>query len=109
MAKLALRLALAVLAKSELKVALTRAVSSTFRTLRRLCLLMSEINSLHLHRRQAEDLIADYIELESSMHMLTRDMAQAHHVVASVCKLVALSERVEQDQGLARQLKRKFA
>ena len=56
-----------------------------------------------------EDLIADYIELESSMSKLTRDMAQANRVVASMCKLVALSERMELDQALARQLKRKFA
>ena len=56
-----------------------------------------------------EDLIADYIELESSMSKLTRDMAPANRVVASMCQLVALSERMELDEALARQLQRKFA
>eukprot|EP01043_Picozoa_sp_COSAG02_P016120 COSAG02_NODE_703_length_18313_cov_58.533652_3_plen_347_part_00 len=55
-----------------------------------------------------EDLIADYIELESLMSKLTTETAQANRVVANVCKLVALSERIELDQALARQLKRKF-
>jgi hypothetical protein len=61
-------------------------------------------------RSPRQDLIADIIELESSMSSghLTMETAQTNHTVAKVCKLIALCERMSADGALARQLRRKF-
>ena len=61
-----------------------------------------------------EDSIADYIELEASVGVLTHEMLYSQHTghaqknAARVHKLVALSTRMGSDEALARQVRRKL-
>eukprot|EP01052_Picozoa_sp_SAG31_P038663 SAG31_NODE_5211_length_2673_cov_3.479409_1_plen_121_part_00 len=55
-----------------------------------------------------EDLCADWIELEASVGKLSTEVAQTHHAGATVCKLVALSEKMLCNTAFARQLRRKI-
>ena len=56
-----------------------------------------------------QDSCADVIELEASVGVLTMEAAQTNRVVAKVCKMVALSQKMHADAAFARQLRRKFA
>ena len=48
------------------------------------------------------------IELEASVGVLTAEIAQTQPTVAKVRNLIALSEKITADTGLARQLRRKL-
>jgi hypothetical protein len=58
-----------------------------------------------------EDTCADAIELASSVRggVLTVDMAATNEMVAKLRKLIVLSERLDVDASLARQIRRKLA
>ena len=55
-----------------------------------------------------QDICADVIELEASVGVLTAEIAQTQPTVAKVRNLIALSEKITADTGLARQLRRKL-
>ena len=55
-----------------------------------------------------EDTVADYVELQSSMGVITLEAAHAIRAADKLVKLVALSEGIEVDRSFARQLRRKL-
>ena len=55
-----------------------------------------------------EDTVADYVELQSSMGVITLEAAHAIRVADKLVKLVALSEHIAADGAFSRQARRKY-
>eukprot|EP01045_Picozoa_sp_COSAG04_P007230 COSAG04_NODE_373_length_15636_cov_4.260732_7_plen_157_part_00 len=55
-----------------------------------------------------EDTVADYVELQSSMGVITLEAAHAIRVADKLVKLVALSEHIVADGAFSRQARRKY-
>jgi hypothetical protein len=53
--------------------------------------------------------IADFLELEASMGIVTREVANAVEAAGKLLKLVTLSERIVADGPFSRQVQRKYA
>ena len=55
-----------------------------------------------------EDAVADYVELQSSMGVITLEAAHAIRAADKLVKLVALSEHIAADGAFSRQARRKY-
>ena len=55
-----------------------------------------------------EDTVADYVELQSSMGVITLEAAHAIRAADKLVKLVALSEHIVADGAFSRQARRKY-
>ena len=55
-----------------------------------------------------EDTVADYVELQSSMGVITLEAAHAIRAADKLVKLVALSEHIAADGAFSRQARRKY-
>ena len=55
-----------------------------------------------------EDTVADYVELQSSMGVVTLEAAHAIRAADKLVKLVALSEHIAADGAFSRQARRKY-
>ena len=55
-----------------------------------------------------EDTVADYVELQSSMGVITLEAAHAIRAADKLVKLVALSEHIGADGAFSRQARRKY-
>ena len=83
---------------------------------RRLAALQARIESLHAGGLLAdeevhalEDVVADFVELESTMSMVaTLEAIRSNENASKLLKLVGLSERITADGAFARQARRKY-
>ena len=83
----------------------------------RLAALQARIDALHQAKLLGddelyalEDLVADYVELESSMGVaLTLETIRANENASKLLKLVGLSEHIAADSAFSRQARRKYA
>jgi hypothetical protein len=82
----------------------------------RLAALQARIDALHQAKLLGddelyalEDLVADYVELESSMGVaLTLETIHANENASKLLKLVGLSEHIAADSAFSRQARRKY-